>query len=360
MVSSAYIHIPFCKKICSYCDFCKIYYDKKWINKYLDSLEKEIKKRYRNEILKTIYIGGGTPSLLDIAELEKLFQIINNLKKDKEYEYTIECNLDSLTKEKIDLFLKYGINRISIGIETFNEKYLKLLNRDLVNLDLINYIKEIGINNINVDLIYAINGQTIEELKEDLEQILKLDVPHISTYSLMIEPHTVLYNKNMEYIDDNKDLEMYKLISKTLKEKGYNHYEISNFAKENYESKHNLTYWNNLEYYGFGMGASGYINNTRYTNTGSIIKYTSNNYEYINEELTIKDKLENEMILGLRKLKGVNKKIFKEKYNTDIKDIFNINDLIKEGKLIENDDYIYINEEYIYVSNSILVNFIGD
>jgi len=258
------------------------------------------------------------------------------------------------------LFLKYGINRISIGIETFNEKYLKLLNRDLVNLDLINYIKEIGINNINVDLIYAINGQTIEELKEDLEQILKLDVPHISTYSLMIEPHTVLYNKNMEYIDDNKDLEMYKLISKTLKEKGYNHYEISNFAKENYESKHNLTYWNNLEYYGFGMGASGYINNTRYTNTGSIIKYTSNNYEYINEELTIKDKLENEMILGLRKLKGVNKKIFKEKYNTDIKDIFNINDLIKEGKLIENDDYIYINEEYIYVSNSILVNFIGD
>ena len=360
MVSSAYIHIPFCKKICSYCDFCKIYYDKKWINKYLDSLEKEIKKRYKNEILKTIYIGGGTPSSLDIAELEKLFQIINNLKKDKEYEYTIECNLDSLTKEKVDLFFKYGINRISIGIETFNGKYLKLLNRDLVNLDLINYIKEIGINNINVDLIYAINGQTIQELKDDLEQILKLDVPHISTYSLMIEPHTVLYNKNMDYIDDNKDLEMYKLISKTLKEYGYNHYEISNFAKENYESKHNLTYWNNLEYYGFGMGASGYINSIRYTNTGSIIKYTSNNYEYINEELTTKDKMENEMILGLRKLKGINKKLFKEKYNIDIKDVFDINDLIKEGKLIENDDYIYINKEYIYVSNSILVNFIGD
>lgn len=356
-MKSVYIHIPFCNNICSYCDFPKIYYHKKWINDYLESLSKEIDLRYKGELIDTIYIGGGTPSSLELDELEKLFEIIKKIKSNY-LEFTIECNLDSLTKEKIDLFKKNNINRISIGIESFNESNLEFLNRKLINLELIEYIKKIGINNINVDLIYALPNETKEILIKDIDLILELDIPHISTYSLIIEPNTVLYNNNTKNIDDNLDLEMYNIICSKLN--NYNHYEISNFAKEGYESKHNLTYWNNENYYGFGMGASGYINNIRYINTKSINKYIENNYIYEEEKLNLKETMENEMILGLRKLEGVSISKFREKYNKNIEEVFNIEKLLKEGKLIIENDYIKIPNKYLYVSNEILINFIGD
>lgn len=356
-MKSVYIHIPFCNKICSYCDFPKVYYNKLWINKYLNSLSKEIDSRYKGELIETIYIGGGTPSSLDIEELTKLFEIISKIKTNYK-EFTIECNLDSLTKEKIDLFKKNNINRISIGIESFDKNNLKYLNRNLVNLELIDYIKKVGIKNINVDLIYAIPGESKEILINDINKLLELDVPHISTYSLIIEPHTLLYNNKVKNIDDELDLKMYNIICSKLKD--YNHYEISNFSKEGYESKHNLTYWNNEHYYGFGMGASGYIDNIRYTNTKSINKYIDGCFEYENEELNELETMENEMILGLRKLNGVNIKKFYQKYNKTIEEVFDIEKLLKERKLIIENDYIKINKEYIYVSNEILINFIGD
>ena len=356
-MKSVYIHIPFCNNICSYCDFPKVYYHKKWIDDYLNSLNKEIDLRYKGELIDTIYIGGGTPSSLELEELEKLFKIIKKINSNYK-EFTIECNLDSLTKEKIDLFKKNNINRISIGIESFNESNLKFLNRKLINLELIEYMKEIGINNINVDLIYALPNESKKTLIKDIDLILELDIPHISTYSLIIEPNTVLYNNNNKNIDDNLDLEMYNIICSKLKD--YNHYEISNFAKERYESKHNLTYWNNEHYYGFGMGASGYIDNIRYTNTKSINKYIEGNYIYEEEKLSIKEIMENEMILGLRKLEGVNLSNFKKKYNKNVEEIFDIEKLLKEGKLIIENDHIKIPHEYLYVSNEILINFIGD
>ena len=356
-MKSVYIHIPFCNNICSYCDFPKIYYHKKWINDYLESLSKEIDLRYKGELIDTIYIGGGTPSSLELDELEKLFEIIKKINSTY-LEFTIECNLDSLTKEKIDLFKKNNINRISIGIESFNESNLEFLNRKLINLELIEYIKKIGINNINVDLIYALPNESKETLIKDIDLILELDIPHISTYSLIIEPNTVLYNNNTKNIDDNLDLEMYNIICSKLN--NYNHYEISNFAKEGYESKHNLTYWNNENYYGFGMGASGYINDIRYTNTKSINKYIENNYTYEEEKLNLKETMENEMILGLRKLEGVSISKFREKYNKNIEEVFNIEKLLKEGKLIIENDYIKIPNKYLYVSNEILINFIGE
>ena len=356
-MKSVYIHIPFCNNICSYCDFPKIYYHKKWINDYLESLSKEIDLRYKGELIDTIYIGGGTPSSLELDELEKLFEIIKKIKSTY-LEFTIECNLDSLTKEKIDLFKKNNINRISIGIESFNESNLEFLNRKLINIELIEYIKKIGINNINVDLIYALPNESKETLIKDIDLILELDIPHISTYSLIIEPNTVLYNNNTKNIDDNLDLEMYNIICSKLN--NYNHYEISNFAKKGYESKHNLTYWNNENYYGFGMGASGYINDIRYTNTKSINKYIENNYTYEEEKLNLKETMENEMILGLRKLEGVSISKFREKYNKNIEEVFNIEKLLKEGKLIIENDYIKIPNKYLYVSNEILINFIGD
>lgn len=356
-MKSVYIHIPFCSNICSYCDFPKIYYHKKWINDYLDALNKEIELRYKGELIETIYIGGGTPSSLDIKELEKLFSIIKKIQSNN-LEFTIECNLENLSKEKIDLFKKNNINRISIGIESFDENNLKFLNRKLNNLELIEYIKEIGITNINIDLIYALPTESKETLINDIDKILQLDVPHISTYSLIIEPHTMIYNKKIQNIDDFLDLEMYNIICSKLK--NYNHYEISNFSKIGYEAKHNLTYWNNENYYGFGMGASGYIDNIRYTNTKSINEYIKGNYTLEEEKLNLKETMENEMILGLRKLEGVNILKFKEKYNKTIKEVFKIDKLLEEGKLLIENDYIKINPKYLYVSNEILINFIGD
>lgn len=361
-MKSVYIHIPFCNKICSYCDFTKIYYNKKYINNYLDTLEYEINNNYQNDLVKTIYIGGGTPTSLDIDELSKLFNIVNLFKLDKDYEFTIECNIESLTKDKLDLFKKNKVNRLSIGIETFNEKFLKYLNRNHNKEDIFNiigYAKSL-FDNINIDLIYGLKNQTLDDLKEDIDNFLKLDINHISTYSLIIEPHTVLYINNEENIDEDLDYDMYKYICNRLKEKGFIHYETSNFAKPGYESIHNLTYWNNDEYYGFGLGASGFINNVRYTNTKSIDKYLNKEFIYEKEEMNDYLNMQNEMILGLRKLKGVSLDTFKEKYHKDIKEVFNIDKLLEERKLIIKDGYIFINPEYIYLSNDILINFIGE
>ncbi len=362
-MKSVYIHIPFCSNICSYCDFTKIYYNKKYINKYLDSLEKEINKYYNNEIVKTIYIGGGTPTSLDIDELNKLFKIIKVFKLDENVEFTIECNIENLTIEKLDLFKKNNVNRISIGIQTFNFKYLKLLNRNHNLKDvkkIINYAKKINFTNINIDLMYGFNGQTIKELDEDLNLFLSLNINHISTYSLMIEPHTKLYIENYKNIDEEMDYQMYEYICKKLKENDFIHYEVSNFAKKGYESLHNLTYWNNLEYYGFGLGASGFINKVRYTNTSNMNQYLLGNYIKEKEVITKKLDMEYEMILGLRKLKGVNILDFTKKFNIDLVKYFNIEKLIEENKLIIKDNYIYINPKYIYIENEFLISFIGE
>ena len=358
--SSAYIHIPFCKTICSYCDFCKMFYHGKWINTYLNSLEKEISMYYKNELLKTIYIGGGTPNSLSDVEFERLLQIINKLKKDNNYEYTIECNIELLTENQIKLMKEYGINRISIGVQTFQEKFLKFLNRNHTKemvIEKINLLKKYNFENINIDLMYAFPNETLEDLEKDINEILKLNINHISTYSLMIEPHTFLYNKDIEPIDEELDEEMYKLICSKLN--NYKHYEFSNFAIDDYQSKHNLTYWNNEQYYGFGLGASGYIDNIRYTNTKNLNEYLNGNYHIEKNRLTKIEMMENEMILGLRKLEGVSLEEFYNKYNERIENVFDISKLLKNEELIISSGYIKINEKNIYVSNDILINFIG-
>lgn len=361
-MKSCYIHIPFCDSICSYCDFCKFIKNEEWVNKYLVALEKEIKSKYKNELLNTIYIGGGTPSCLNISELNKLFNIIKLFNKDKSIEFTFECNIENITKEKLELLYNNGVNRLSIGVQTFNNKYLSFLNRNHTKEDVINKInlaKKIGFKNINIDLIYALPNQTLEELESDIDEFLKLDITHISTYSLIIEPNTKLYINEINNIDDELDYKMYKLICDKLKKNGYNHYEVSNFSKEGFESQHNLTYWNNNEYYGFGIGASGYIDGIRYDNTKSFNKYISGFYIKESHELDINETIENEFILGLRKINGINKQEFKNKYNKDIKDIEIVNKLINSNKLLEDEKNIYINKEYIYVSNDILVEFIN-
>ena len=360
-VKSAYIHIPFCNSICSYCDFCKIYYNGDIVSRYLKALEKEIKSYYKNEKLNTIYIGGGTPSSLNINELKELFKIIDILKKENNCEITFECNIDSIDLAKLKFLYEKGVNRLSIGIESFNKDIIKYLNRKHTKEEAINKVnlaKKVGFNNINIDLMYAISIENMDILKEDLKTIISMDVEHISTYSLIIEPHTILYNNKADYIDQDIDFEMYKLICKELKEKNYIHYEISNFAKKGYESRHNLVYWNNMNYYGFGVGASGYINNIRYDNTKSISKYIDGNYVLKKDILNFNTIIENEFILGLRKIKGIRLSEFKEKYGFDVTDIPIVLKLIDEKKLNIKNDYLYIYNNYIYQENDILVEFL--
>lgn len=360
-MKSAYIHIPFCKHICSYCDFCKMNYNSKWVNEYLTALKEEIDEKYNNEILNTLYIGGGTPSCLSLDELEKLFDIIKVFNLNESYEFTFECNLDDITEELLLFLHDNKVNRLSIGIESFNKKALKFMERNHSfeqASSTINLARKIGFKNINVDLIYALPNQSMADLRKDINYILKLDVEHISTYSLIIEDHTKIKTKGILPIDEDLDARMYDYIVKKLTSKEYNHYEVSNFAKVGFQSKHNLTYWNNDYYYGFGLGAHGYVHGLRYQNTKNFNDYLKKNYILEENILSKQDIMENEIMLGLRKTKGINLSEFFKKYNENLQDVFNIKPLLKSKELIYKDGNIFINPKMLYVMNEILLKLI--
>ena len=361
MVSNCYIHIPFCKNICSYCDFCKLFYNTGYVSCYLDSLEEEINTYYRGEKLDTIYIGGGSPSCLSLEEMERLFSILSVLKKTADCEVTIEVNFDSITEEKINLFKKYGVNRISFGLETTHSWILEKMNRTL-DIEYVKYIisycKKIGITNINVDLMYAFLGETLNEVEEDIDFILSLDVTHISTYSLILEEHTKLYLEQEKAISDDLDAKMYEVICSRLS--SYTHYEISNFSKESYYSKHNLCYWKNNEYYGFGLGASGYLDDIRYKNTRSITHYLQKKYRYEEEDISYYDKIEYEVMLNLRTKWGISKTKFVSNYGKKFSDVYNYSKLVLDGFLIETQEFLFIPEKYWYLSNEIIVRLLEE
>lgn len=356
-----YIHIPFCKSICSYCDFCKLLYNKDMVNNYLNALEKEINDYYMGEVMDTIYIGGGTPSSLSYGELDRLFDIINLIKRNANTEFTFECNPSDINEFLVKKLVSNGVNRVSIGVESFNNDKLKFMERNSDFNDIrtkMNLLRYYGITNINLDLMYGIPGESLEILKKDVKLLLKLNPEHISTYSLIIENHTKISNNNVHNIDEEIEYKMYEYIIKKLKQKGYIHYEVSNFALKGYSSKHNLSYWNNEEYYGFGLGASGYINGFRYENTHNLNDYIDGKY-HLNEALLSKQEImEYEVMLGLRKMEGINLQEFFDKYEVNIQDVFPIKPLVKNKDLIYKNGYIYINPEKIYVMNEILTKMI--
>ena len=354
---AVYIHIPFCNSICSYCDFCKFLNYENWTEPYLKALKEEIKEYYEGDKGKTLYIGGGTPSALKEEYIDKLFNILKVFKLKENAEITFECNVNDITEEKLITLKKHNVNRLSIGVESFNKYNLKLLNRKHDKkqiIEKINLCKQYGLDNINVDLIYALPTEDMRILKKDIAYLLKLDVEHISTYSLIIEENTALHNKKVKNIDEELDSKMYKYICKKLKKKNYIHYEVSNFAKEGKESKHNLTYWDNEEYYGFGCGAHGYINNMRYENTRSLNKYFNKEFRLEEFLVSIQEEMENEVILGLRKLKGISISKFKEKYDKDIREVFKIDQAIELSYLEQKGDYLFIPEDKIYIMNEII------
>lgn len=357
-MESVYIHIPFCKTICSYCDFCKMFYNSSWADEYLDVLKEEILDSYDNDVIKTIYIGGGTPSCLPKENLIKLFEIIKLFKKSNDLEFTFECNISDINYELLNILKINGVNRLSIGVNSFNKKNLEFLERESNYKDVkekINLCKALGFNNINVDLMYALPNETLKDLKKDVKKLLSLNITHLSTYSLIIEEHTKVGNSKINNIDEDLDYKMYEYICKKARHKKFNHYEVSNFAKKGFESRHNLAYWKNKEYYGFGLSASGYMMGFRYENTHDIKKYSNHVYRKENNVLSINDKMENEVMLGLRLLNGINVKEFYDKYTKNIQNVFPIEPLIKEKLLTFKDGYLKVSEKNIYILNEILL-----
>ena len=347
-VNSLYIHIPFCSKICPYCDFVKIIDNEQFKKRYVDEIIKDISFLTANEAkFLTIYIGGGTPSILNNEELIKLLSAIKPLLKDN-YEFTIEVNPESLTIEKLKIFKECGVNRISIGIQSFNKKILKEINRDF-NIDyfkLINLVKKY-ISNINVDLIYGLPSQNLNILKEDLDNFIKLDINHISIYSLILEKGTEFYLKGVNEVSDEISREYYDYILNYLRSNGFKRYEVSNFAKPGFESRHNLTYRRNNQYIGIGCGASGYEYPYRYKISSSLTEYLKGKRKRDKEIVYKKDNLEYFLICNLRLKDGFDLREFKKHFGFDfVKKYKNIiNQYINSGFLVVNKYQIYCSDE---------------
>ena len=323
-----YIHIPFCIKKCEYCDFVSYCNKEKYVPQYINALKKEIKNNINKEYkITTIYIGGGTPSsieenyIADIIETIKLNMNDENLKNFENIEVTIEVNPGTVTEKKLKTYKEIGINRLSIGLQETHDELLKSIGRIHTYEEFLktyNLARKIGFNNINVDLIIALPNQTIQDIKENLEKIIKLNPEHISVYSLILEEGTPFYNKynenKIKLPDEELERNMYWYVKNTLENNGYMHYEISNFSKKGFESKHNMNCWNQEEYLGFGVAAHSYNNKTRYSNTNSIEEYIKGSNKIIHEEQTLEDMQKEYMLLGLRKIEGINIQKFKIKF----------------------------------------------
>ena len=372
-----YIHIPFCRKICNYCDFYKMVVSDKFKSEYIDYLIKDIEltfDKYNIQDVNTLYIGGGTPSCLPLNLLEKLFiTLLKKVELSKLEEFTIEVNPEDLTNEFVTLIKRYYVSRVSIGVQTFDIRNYSVLGR-YTDYEILKHKIELlrnnNINNYSLDLIYAIPNTTLENLEKDIDLILSLKPNHISTYSLILEEKTILYHQylkhNIEMIDEKIDAKMYELIQKKLLENDYYQYETSNFSLSGYESKHNLIYWNYDEYYGIGAAGSSFVGNKRFTRVSNIKEY----YRLLDlkeepcDEIEILDQerlIEDYIMLGLRKTKGINVEEFIKRFEVSIFDIYpKIKQLIDDDLLKFDNNYLYINKKYLYISNFIISKILFD
>ncbi len=357
--NSLYVHIPFCNHICSYCDFPKVEYNSKFIKPYLTQLKKELDS-YKEQSFKTIYVGGGTPTSLTMPELVELLEMLKPFSTLVE-EYTFEANPESLNMEKCMLLNHYGVNRISLGIQTTNDKILKSINRKHTYINEVAAIidaQDAGIKNINVDLILGLPGANKYTLRSDLNRILSWNITHISTYSLTVNPHTEMYIKGVKQPSDDSLREYYDIVHKRLLKNGFIHYEVSNFALPGYESKHNMTYWKDEEYIGVGLGAASYFNGKRYKNTCSITEYNKGNYNREIEEVSKQDDKTYYVMLNLRTNKGIDVKEYNARFNEDLLSNEEVNKLIKDNFLSLDNNRIIATYEGMMILDQIILKII--
>ena len=359
--NSLYIHIPFCEAICDYCDFTKFFYNEKFAQNYLKELKKEIIS-YSPYDVETIYIGGGTPTSLSDDLFLELLNIVKPY-SDKVEEYTIEANPESLTYIKAKLMKEFGVNRVSIGVESTDDKILKAINRkhDFNKVkEAIKILNEVGINNINVDLIIGLPNVTEKMFLNDLNRLVDLPIKHLSCYSLTVHPHTVFFNINIKEPNEEFSRKVYDLAHNFLLEKGFIHYEISNWCLPGYESKHNLTYWKNEKYYAIGIGASGYLENYRYKNVTTLDKYNSENKILEKEILSKKDLITYYLLTSLRTIYGIDLIYFKSSFDEDLllSKKIEIDQFIKDGLLINKENRLFPTYDGMMVLDTILVSLI--
>jgi putative oxygen-independent coproporphyrinogen III oxidase len=376
MVKSAYIHIPFCEHICHYCDFNKFFLQGQPVDEYLKNLGQEIRSRVgsgNSQEIDTIFVGGGTPTALNAKQLDTLCEEITTSLPYNKGEFTFEANPGDLTEDKLKVLIDHGVNRLSFGVQSFNDDLLKGIGRSHRSKDVYTSLEaaqKVGFSNISIDLIYSLPKQTEEDFQGTLTKALDLQLPHYSAYSLIVEPKTVFYNLmrkgKLPLPSQEQEANMYELLIESMAKYGINQYEISNFAKEGYESKHNLVYWDNNEYYGLGAGAHGYINGVRYSNYGPLKKYM----DPINEgrlptiqehTVTREEMMEEEMFLGLRKVEGVSKSMFHEKFGCTIESVFKSSlEEMQNRKLLHVDgERVALTMQGRFLGNEVFQSFLG-
>lgn len=374
--SAIYIHIPFCEHICYYCDFNKVFLEGQPVDEYVNLLIKEMKLTANKTgvvPVDTVFVGGGTPTTLNESQIAKLCTVVQEIFPLKEgAEFSFEANPGDLSISKLQTMKDYGVNRISMGVQSFNNELLKKIGRIHTVKDVyqsVENMRAVGFENVSIDLIFSLPGQTEADFKDTLNQALALDLPHYSAYSLIIEPKTIFYNlmqKGKLFLPgQDAEANMYDLLLNEMEKHGRKQYEISNFAKEGFQSKHNITYWSNEHYYGFGAGAHGYIGNTRYSNFGPIKKYMEPLQEnklpiFQQKELTLKEKMEEEMFLGLRKVRGVDKMAFYQKFGKDLETIFPkaIQKTMEKGWLENSRENVALTRNGRFLGNNVFQEFL--
>ena len=382
-----YIHIPFCKRKCSYCDFYSLDKSSDKIPEYIKTLKQELievgqgikqdaKEKINDDVtIDTIYIGGGTPSFIESKYIKEIIETVNkNYNLAKDVEITIEINPGTVNKEKLKDYIECGINRCSLGMQTANNELLKTIGRIHTKEDFINAYNEArnaGFENINIDFIIGIPMQKLKDIDDMLEMLKKINPEHVSIYSLILEENTVLKKKIDDGLlnlpDEETERKMYWKVKENLEKQGYEHYEISNFAKQGYYSKHNWNCWNQKEYIGFGASAHSYTDNVRYSNISCIDEYISNYKKnkqedniVFNEKQNKYTKMQEYMILGLRKINGINKDEFKEKFSIELEDVFKneIEKLLKQGLIEKLNNNIKLTKRGIDVANIVWEEFV--
>ncbi|UQF12007.1 radical SAM family heme chaperone HemW [Vagococcus lutrae] len=378
MIKSAYLHIPFCEHICYYCDFNKVFIEGQPVDEYIDMLIREmsfLKEEVSAHPLSTMYIGGGTPTSLSAKQLEKLMiGIHEQLPLASGVEFTVEANPGDLTADKIAVLKNYGVNRLSMGVQSFDDRLLKKIGRKHTASDVFDtmrLLEKSGLNNVSIDLIYALPGQSLESFQDSLDKALSLDLPHYSLYSLILENQTVFYNLarqgRLHLPDEDEEGDMFDLAASFMEAHGRKQYEVSNFAIPGKESQHNLVYWNNEEYYGLGAGASGYLDGVRYRNFGPIQQYMQPLKEQkrpIRDEeiLTEQARMEEELFLGLRKREGVSYALFYEKFKQSLDEVFGnvIEELVAEKLLVKDTQHIALTRRGLALGNNVFQRFLLD
>ncbi|MCR6106297.1 oxygen-independent coproporphyrinogen III oxidase [Salipaludibacillus agaradhaerens] len=377
MPQSLYVHVPFCEQICHYCDFNKFFLKNQPIEEYLELCEREILQTVEafppEKELSTIYIGGGTPTALTTTQLSYLLTAIKrHFSISEKVEWTVEVNPGSADEEKLSMMHELGVNRLSIGAQTFDPHLLKAINRDHEPSEVAKTValsKKVGITNLSIDMMFGLPGQSFDQWQESLEEVCQLPITHISAYSLKIEEKTVFYQLmrkgKLSLPGEEIEANMYEYMLDMLDRNGFNHYEISNFAKSSYYSNHNLTYWNNNEYYGIGAGAHSYVKGVRRANHGPLPKYMKAIKEkklpYFEENhVSLKEQMEEQMFMGLRKLTGVSFDTFKGRFGKDLYEVFPeaVTDLINRGLLMDTKTHLKLSKDGLLLGNEVFEQFL--